>query len=111
MANNIAWQECHEWHGLVDAEHVLEPAPLEDRDNDAVGRGLDSRFITAALTGTTVERNTIVSSTTDRPMTAPMNHGSRPVIPVAQVDEQRRLPPDVSGRRRAFERRRYDIVT
>ena len=37
---------------------------------------MDSRFITAALSGTTTERNTSISSRNDTAMTAPMNSGS-----------------------------------
>ena len=36
-----------------------------------------SRFISAALRGTTTDRKTTVSSTTDSRITAPMNNGSR----------------------------------
>ena len=38
---------------------------------------MDSRFITAAFTGITTERNTYSSSSIDSPTTAPISHGSR----------------------------------
>src|SRR3954468_19365355 len=37
---------------------------------------MHSRFITAALAGTAMERNTSISSRNDTKMTAPMNNGS-----------------------------------
>ena len=38
---------------------------------------IESRFMTAALIGTATERNTIISSSTDSTITAPMNYGKR----------------------------------
>ena len=38
---------------------------------------MDSRFITAAFTATTTERNTTMSSSVDSKMTTPISHGSR----------------------------------
>ena len=38
---------------------------------------MDSRFITAALTATTTDRNTTVSSSMDSTMTTAISHGSR----------------------------------
>ena len=38
---------------------------------------MDSRFITAALTAITTERNTYSSSSIDSPTTAAISHGSR----------------------------------
>ena len=37
---------------------------------------IESRFITAAFSGTTIERNTSISSRNDTAMTAPMKSGS-----------------------------------
>ncbi len=39
---------------------------------------IDSRFISAAFSGTRIERNTSISSTNDNSTTAPMNTGSAP---------------------------------
>ena len=38
---------------------------------------MDSRFMTAALIATVTDRNTTMSSSTDRPTTIPISHGSR----------------------------------
>ena len=38
---------------------------------------IESRFMTAALIGTATERNTIISSSTDSTITAPMKYGKR----------------------------------
>ena len=38
---------------------------------------IERRFMTAALSGTRIERNTTISSRNDSPTTTPMNSGSR----------------------------------
>ena len=61
----------------VDVQRVGEPAPLEHRGHDAErGRRPRAGSRAAALIGTAIERNTIVSSTSERPTTKTPN-GSR----------------------------------
>ena len=48
---------------------------------------IDSRFIAAAFSGTTIDRKITVRNSIDSPITTPMNHGSRVVIrSVASID-------------------------
>ena len=64
----------------------------------------DSRFMTAALSGTRIERNTIISSRNDSTITAPMNHGSRAAIwseMSMNVAVDRRRRPATPVRRRS----------
>ena len=60
---------------------------------------IDSRFIAAALTGTTTERNTIPSSSTETPTTNPTTTHSRCGEHVGDVGEQRRGAGDLDARR------------
>ena len=46
---------------------------------------MDSRFITAALTAITTERNTTSSSTMDSATTTPISHGSRCPMRLAKL--------------------------
>ena len=50
-----------------------------------------SRFSSTALSGTSTDRNTSISSRNDSASTAPMNTGSRSLTRVADVGEARRL--------------------
>ena len=59
---------------------------------------IDSRFITAALSGTTTERNTIASSSTETPTTNAMTSGSRS----ASIAEMSAKSGDVTGEQRAL---------
>ena len=52
--------------GAVEAEQAAEPAPLEDGDHDAVrARRSTAGSSAAAFSGTTTDRNTIISSRND----------------------------------------------
>ena len=65
--------------GGLDADHVPEPALLEDRGDDAVCRSDRQEFITTAWSGTSRDRNTSISSRKERPSTTPMKRGKRAV--------------------------------
>ena len=65
--------------GAARCRYVPEPALLEDRGDDAICRSIDSRFITTALSGTSRDRNTSISSRKERPSTTPMKRGKRAV--------------------------------
>ena len=78
----------------------VAPAPLEDHHHDAVRRA-DAQQVhaAAALSGTSTERNTSVSSRNDSSTTARDEHRQPLADPVADVGEGRGLPADVSLRR------------
>ena len=75
--------------GVVEPEQLGAPAPLEDRDHHAVRRADGQQVHHAALTGTTTERNTIASSSTETATTKPITSQSRPASSVGDVGEQR----------------------
>ena len=70
-------RQRHDRHGLVDADQARAPAPLEDRDDDAVRRSDTEHVEQRAFSGTSTDRNTIISTRNDSPITAPRNHGIR----------------------------------
>ena len=68
-----------------------------------------SRFMTAALSGTSSERNTTSSSRNDSSTTAAMNHRQPLLHAVAEVGEDRHLAADVGSGGAAVECLREDV--
>ena len=65
-------------HRVVEAEQARRPSPTgRPRSSTPYAAAIDSRFITAAFTGTTTERNIIASSSTDTATTNPTTTQSR----------------------------------
>ena len=82
------------------ADEARPLALLEHEHDEAVGGTDESRFMTAALIGTRIERNTIISNRNDRATTEPMNQ--RQAVGIrCQVDELRVLTADVHRRNRS----------
>ena len=60
-----------------DADDVAQPAPLEEGDDDAVGRADRQQVHDHGLERHEHERNTTISSRNDSVSTAPKKHGRR----------------------------------
>ena len=72
------------------------PAPLEGtRSGRRTRRRAESRLVTAACSGTSSERNAIISSRKPSRMTVPITRSSRAEISVGEVDVRRRVAADV----------------
>ena len=91
----------------VEVEQVLAPAPLEDRDDDAVGGATESRFIRIAFSGITIERNETSRSRNANARTKPNTIGTADFIASFQSFDAAvspvtaySMPGDLAERRR-----------
>ncbi len=71
---------------------------------------MDSTFITAALSGTRIERNTTMRSRKLSAITAPMNHGSRDAIRSEMSMNDAVAPPTDTLTSEPGGRRRDDVA-
>ena len=71
--------------------------PLTATVSTPKAAALASRFMTTALSGTTTERNTIISSRNETRSTPPMKSGSRSATPRVMSTFDRGRPADVDG--------------